>query len=282
MNVLTSMCRNRGNPPMATVEIYFCGFICHVGSSEEEGSERNTLVRSLLIADGDNHIPRVLISAGAAGADDDNRARKRQAAGSRKSEAELADLGVTLTTDVSFSHLGFVAKADPLYRDCVPHLDDLTRAGTKFHPDPPGLWVTLPAGTITIVEFYDEGAKWTLDGDVDERPCVPRVTMLTASGDSPGITFNNKTLPLSDGWILITNLETTAASGAVGAHWTKQHTVTTGAPNDVAVYESLSDPAKWLCPRRPSSGSHLAVVLGILGGTVRLIDSSECTNSHWP
>jgi hypothetical protein len=269
---------------MSFFEIYFCGFICHIGPREDEDSTRTIVVKSLLIADGDNHIPRILSAydEGVGMATPNNSRRK----------IVRHKLGVKLNTGVGFTGLGAEAVASGLFLDTVPHLDDLTSSGIKLHSNPPGLFVQIPAGTFTVVEFYEEGAIWRVDGNIYVRPCVPRVTMLTArSARGASVHFNGQDMPLAnDGWVLITNLEReyeepsdpTAAPDLPGVHWKKHHSVTTGSPDDLATYEKLprGSFAK-LCKKTPFLGVHTEKVLDLLKPH-RLVDSSECTNSHWP
>ncbi len=256
-----------------SVEIYFSGFICHIGPSEEEGSDRTTLFTSILISDGDNHVPRIRTSADP----------PTNSGGAGKSDTVL---GQKLNTGVTFAHLGRVAKADGLFLDNVPHLDDLTRSGVRLHRDPPGLQVQLPAGCFTVVKFYEQGANWKLDNDVNMRPCVPRVTMLTAKGSDARVNFNGKEVLLgSRGWVLITNLEAKQQEGVTyvdGTHWKKQHTVTTGSPDDIATYEKLRRSNRSRTCNKPITvGKYTDTVLKILK-KYRTADTSECTNTHWP
>ncbi|HXA15939.1 MAG TPA: hypothetical protein VN380_03050 [Thermoanaerobaculia bacterium] len=261
---------------MPAIEIYFSGFICHVGPSAKEGSDRTTLVRSILIADGENHNARIRTSGDA-----------KSGYGTSVRNRGLAKcLGKKLRTDVTFAHLGAVASTcDGLFMDAVLHLDDLTRAGVTLHRDPPGLQVHLPAGIFTVVKYYDSGGTWTLDDKITKQGCVPKVTMLKASGTNATVSFNNKKFPLGakGGWILITNLEKkphTAAHDAIGDHWKKQHTVTTGGPSNIATYTILDMPrSSEKC--KVAHGIYTDEVLKIIE-EYRVSDSSECTNSHWP
>ncbi|HXA15940.1 MAG TPA: hypothetical protein VN380_03055 [Thermoanaerobaculia bacterium] len=273
---------------MPDFEIYFSGLICHVGSSEKEGSERITLVSSIIIPDDNNyHVPRILTSAGMTTRTD-------------VTAPDISLLGEKLYTGVTFTNLGAGANALNLFRDSVPHLDDLTRSGVSLHPTPPGLKVQLPFGSFTVVAFYQYGAKWVLDDDTTLiQTCVPRVTMLKATGSNVTVNFNGQEVPLSQdgGWVLITNLEPRIALPAgqpvppgyhPGDDWKKQHIVTTGDANDIADYydlnpSSLLGPAELVaaCKRQPPLGRFTKEVLKVVLGAP-ITDSSECTNSHWP
>jgi hypothetical protein len=239
---------------MPEIEIYFAGLICHVGSSSAEGSERRTLVRSILIPDA-NHTSRIRL--------------------------KKDGIDEILTTGVVFTNLGSFATARSLFSDTVPHLDDLTRSGVNHNPAAAGLSVYLPSGQFTVAQFYDCGAKWDLDGDISIRPCVPRITMLRAEGQGVSISFNNKSVSLaSDGWVLITNLEKEPPQ-IYGEDWKKQYTVTTGTADDIAVYYDLTDNGSCTvdCKKNPEQGTWTPDIVGLLRPVA---DSSECTNSHWP
>jgi len=257
---------------MPIVEIYFAGLICHVGPSEKEGSDRTTLARSILIADGDYHVPRILTSASEPGSQDGG------------ADVLYTYFGEKLHTNVSFINLGMIAKPLGLFQDSVPHLDDLTRSGVSFSGNPSGITVQLAAGTFTVVAFYDTGAKWTLDDDVVTRQCVPRITMLRASGDDVAASFNGQELPLGEdgGWVLITNLEyRQTINYAEGDDWKKQHAVTTGDRYDIATYEALAPAGTVTCYKKPPAGKYTKDILDIFAKS-KLIDTSECTNTHWP
>jgi len=259
---------------MPKIEIYFAGLICHIGPSSDEGSDRSRLIKSVLLDDGNYHTARILTSY--------------QASVGPPTEPTYF-LGDVLYTDVFFTNLGYEAVAEALFSDTVPHLDDLTRAGTKGYPDPPGLSVHLPSGKLTVVEFYKYGAKWRIDGDVNIRPCVPRVTMLSTGGGSVSVDFNDQNLSIKkDGWILITNIETQPPPPYYepGDDWKKQYRSTTGKADDLADWYELpgrnDTPPKPTCKeKQPARGRWTDDVLKILDDP-RLTDSSECTNSHWP
>ena len=233
-----------------TLEIYFCGLICHAGPSAEEGSDRTTLITSYLLEDA-FHRPQIRTS-------NDSQARD-------------------LTGDVAFTGLGAKARAG-LYFDMVPHLDDLTRGGRKFK-EPNGWQVALAAGDFTVAQWYKEGAIWTLDDDINVRPCVPRVTMLTSTGDNVSIAYNDAFSERfdQDGWVLITNIESQPLPHD-GSDWKKQYSATNGFPDDIATYNVLHNSQP--CRKPLTSGLFTNVVLPIL--SIHLIDTSECTNSHWP
>jgi hypothetical protein len=246
---------------MPRIEIYFAGLICHVGANEKEGADRVALVKSILIPDATEtkHTPRIRTMGG---------------------------VDETLNGEVTFEGLGAGATAGPLFLDTVPHLDDFTRSGVELNQDilkprPSNFpyTVQLPLGEFTVVEFYEQGAKWTLDGDVSTRPCVPRVTMLRASGTAATVHFNGRSVNLtSDSWILLTNFEVQPPANP-GDDWKKQYAVTTGTPDDLAVYEEL--PKTVPCTKYPENGRWTVEVLGKIRPPA-VVDSSECTNSHWP
>jgi hypothetical protein len=256
---------------MGYIEIYFSGLICHVGPSEKEGSDRTTLVRSILIQDG-QHKPKILTSKGTTG------------------PQRTKSLGADLTTGVTFSHLGAaVTTCERLFFETVPHLDDLTRPQVQLNHDPPGLQVHLPAGLFTVVAFYPQGAIWTLDNDITTRACVPKVTMLRAKAHEAMVHFNGANVPLgSTGWVLITNLEGKLSKKAdrgkmaKGEHWKKQHTVTTGGPTSIAEWAPLEQTTVKTKNCGPESGKYTAHVLKLLKYTTAGVDTSECTNTHWP
>jgi hypothetical protein len=245
------------------IEIYFSGLICHIGPSSHEGSDRTTLVRSVLLDDGAYHVPRIRTSL----------------------DPPDSGLGQKLYTGVTFTNLGSGARALNLFIDTVPHLDDLTRSGIEGYPNPAGLVVQLPAGPFTVVDFYDQGAKWTIDEDVYIRPCVPKVTMLSALGSNVSVGFNGgPPVPLKrDGWILITNRETKdkGPNYKPGDDWKKQHTATTGDADDIADWEALPKSTGRTCHKTPSSGRWTVDVLNVIRADA-VVDASECTNSHWP
>lgn len=232
------------------LEIYFCGLICHAGPSGEEGSDRTKLAFSYLLDDHD-HRPQIRTI---------NDSSERP-----------------LNGDVTFTGLGTGASAG-LYFDTVPHLDDLTRAGIKFKR-PNGIRVTLPSGSFSVVQWYQKGAIWALDDDINVRPCVPRVTMLGGAGNNVSVTYNGATSESfgQDGWILITNMEN-ALLPHDGSDWKKQYAATNGFPDDIAVYNQLDSPP---CKKPLTHGKFTDKVLDLITPS-RLTDASECTNSHWP
>jgi hypothetical protein len=250
---------------MPLIEIYFSGLICHFGPDVAEGSDRTTLVKTVLLDDGDYHVAKIRTSLDAAD----------------------SGLGRRLNSDVRFTNLGSVAKAQSLFSDTVPHLDDLTRAETVGYSNPPGYAVYLPDGPFTVAQFYKLGAQWTIDGDTYIRPCVPRTTILIARGGNVSVQFNNDSVKFDrNGWILITNLETgqKPLDYQKGDDWRKQSRATTGDVDDIACYYELPPPANnsSTCQyKTPYVGQFTSEVLAILGA-LPLTDSSECTNSHWP
>lgn len=234
-----------------TLEIYFCGLICHAGPSAEEGSDRTKLDVSYLLSD-NFHTPQIRTS---------------------NNETER-----NLTNDVNFVNLGTGASAGN-YFDAVPHLDDLTRVGRKFNK-PNGIQVKLPKGSFSVVQWYTKGAIWTLDDDINVRPCVPRVTMLSATGDNVSVTYNGSTSESfrQNGWVLITNMENEELPHD-GSDWKKQYAATNGSIDDIAAYRELDSGPP--CKKSLSLGLFTAKVLSLIT-PFHLTDASECTNSHWP
>jgi hypothetical protein len=103
--------------------------------------------------------------------------------------------------------------------------------------------------------------------------------MLSATGSGVSVKYNNGSLDLyKDGWILITNLEknTQTLPPQTGDDWKKHRAATTGDVDDIAKYY----PHNVRCNTPAPQGRWTAEVLDLF--PKELVDTSECTDTHWP
>jgi len=239
------------------LEIYFAGLICLEGTETSRNSNRNAKTRATLVDDAD-HTPYICIN----GQDHELAARSR----------------------ITFEHTLFgQAKALGFIQNALPHLATLTRSNVELNHESLGVHVRLPSGDLTVASVYDDGARYTLDGNITTIPCVANMTLLTIeSRRDEKITVNYTDLNgdqtyefQTDDWILIEN----AGGMSMPDHFKKYSKLTTGSSSDIADYEEIS---KGDCGDI-EPGDHVGEALEhVRAQHPSTAAQPECAGSLWP
>jgi hypothetical protein len=233
------------------IEIYFRGLICHHGASFSRSTPRSRKIKSTMVRDG-LHKPHISIN----GARDE------------------------VTTHIEFSRRG-EARVLAAFNHHVPHLEDLTRMTVDLQPGATHE-VMLPDGDLTVADYFEYGAIFSLDGVDTTLKCVARTTILIADSPTLSVTYNQKTINLTNNdWVFIENASLDVPNPA-GRHWKNHVRVLRAAPDDLASYKR--GPARQDCDAA-TPGGHLPDLDALSKdqkGIILAATSSECTNSQWP
>lgn len=245
---------------MPTLYVYFAGLICHMGPFDNEGTNRLAKLASKLIEDPD-HTAYISF---------------------QNVDTQLFSL--------RFRNSNGPATSDSNYQSMVPHLDDRTRAGIKLRRNARGININLPDGEFFVADTYHCGARYSLDGQYFDQPCVARLVVLPVTLDEPIVVeYNDQPVTFeSDAWMMIVNasnlrleeeLNHNCGSAPSMQHFEKHSKVTTGSQADIATWSELNTGCSATLPAFPFQAQ---VINHLHDRHPFTATHSECSNTQWP
>lgn len=245
---------------MVTLYVYFAGLICHFGPSDNEGSNRLAKITAKLIDDPD-HTAYI----------------------------SFANVDTQLFR-LRFRNSNGPATSDHNFQDMVPHLDDLTRSGIKLKRNARGIDIKLPDGEFAVADTYHCGARYSLDNQYWDKPCVARLVVIPVTDEeSIVVDYNDTSVTFTeDSWMCIVNaanmrleedLNHNCGSSTSMQHFEKHSKVTTGTTADIATWSELNRGCTTTVPAPPF---HDVVAKHLHDQHPFTATHSECSNTNWP